>query len=301
MPRGQPFTAMCAALSRPPFAGMADLHAHTTASDGTWSPGQLLAEARKAGLAYLAITDHDTLAGSLEARRLATAGDPAILIGVEITACHRGRDTHLLAYGVDPGHPGLGALLGEMRARRRRRHGARLEALMRRGIRVPELSDAVVPGRRHLAQALADLNLANGLQDAFRRFRAEFMAEARDAAGIEIAAAIDAVMASGGKAVLAHPPQGTNLDGLKSLKEMGLAGLEVYYPDFSKSWTSTLKAWARALGLGLTGGSDCHGPGPRGPGCRHIEPSQAAWLWPDIPKTDSTPGGKPCLALSGAN
>ena len=57
MPRGQPFTAMCAALARPPFAGQADLHGHTTASDGTWSPGRYMAEARKAGLAWVAITD----------------------------------------------------------------------------------------------------------------------------------------------------------------------------------------------------------------------------------------------------
>lgn len=300
MPRGQPFTAMCAALARPPFAGQADLHGHTTASDGTWSPAQFLSEARKAGLAVVAITDHDTIAGALEARGLAEAGGPRLLLGVEITARHLERDTHVLAYHFDPNHPGLNELLAQMRLRRHRRHQARLDALTRRGIHLPDLPTPCVPGRRHLAQALADAGLANSLQDAFRRFRSEFSSGTPDSGGIPITEVLATVNDAGGKAVLAHPPQGTTLEGLRTLKDWGLAGIEVFYPDFSRSWTATLKAWARALGLGLTGGSDCHGQGHRAPGHRHIDPTQAAWLWdPDYPRP--FPGGMPCLALSGAN
>lgn len=300
MPRGQPFTAMCAALARPPFAGQADLHGHTTASDGTWSPSRYLAEARKAGLALIAITDHDTISGALEAQALSQPDGPRLLMGVEITARHMDRDTHVLAYYFDPLHPALCALLAEMRHRRQRRHMARLDALTRRGIHLPDAPPPVVPGRRHLAQALADAGLANSLQDSFRRYRSEFSRGAADSGGIPINEVLATVNDAGGKAVLAHPPQGTTLEGLRTLKGMGLAGLEVFYPDFSRSWTSTLKAWSRALGLGLTGGSDCHGPGPRAPGCRNIDPAQAAWLW-ESDQTRSSTGGMPCLALSGAN
>lgn len=300
MPRGQPFTTLCAALARPPFAGKADLHGHTTASDGAWSPVRYMAEARKAGLALVAITDHDTLDGALEARAHAGMGGPALLLGVEITARHLDRDTHVLAYHFDPNDLVLGSLLNEMRERRRRRHQARLDALTCRGIRAEGFPTPAVPGRRHLAQALADAGLANSLQDAFRRFRSEFSSGAPESGGIPIHEVLAAVNQAGGKAVLAHPPQGTTLSGLRALKEMGLAGLEVHYPDFSRSWISTLKAWAGALGLGITGGSDCHGPGPRGPGCRNIDPALAAWLW-DHGQSPPAFGGTPCLALSGAN
>jgi len=300
MPKGQPFTAMCAALARPPFAGKADLHGHTTASDGTWSPARYLAEARKAGLAIVAITDHDTICGALEAQAISQTDGPRLLMGVEITARHLDRDTHVLAYHFDPLHPALCGLLAEMRLRRQRRHMARLDALSRRGIHLPDTPLPVVPGRRHLAQALADAGLANSLQDSFRRYRSEFSSAVPDCGGIPITEVLATVNDAGGKAVLAHPPQGTTLEGLRTLKGWGLDGLEVFYPDFSRSWTSTLRAWSRALGLGITGGSDCHGPGPRAPGCRNIDPALAAWLW-DSDQTRSSSGGMPCLARSGAN
>ena len=300
MPRGQPFTAMCAALARPPFAGQADLHGHTTASDGTWSPVRYLAEARKAGLAWVAITDHDTVAGALEAQTFCQPDGPRLLLGVEITARHMDRDTHVLAYQFDSINPKLCGLLEEMRRRRHCRHKARLDALARRGIHLPDAPVPEVPGRRHLAQALAEAGLANSLQDSFRRYRSEFSSGAPDSGGIPMIEVLAAVNDAGGKAVLAHPPQGTTLEGLRTLKGWGLGGLEAFYPDFSRSWTSTLRAWARALGLGLTGGSDCHGVVPRVPGYRNIDPALAEWLW-DSGGNRSSSGGMPCLALSGAN
>lgn len=302
MPRGQPFTAMCLALARPIHAGRADLHTHTTASDGEYIPSQLLDVARKAGLALLAVTDHDTLAGAEEAQELARAhaDGPRVLVGVEITARHLDRDTHILAYGFNTHDTPLLSLLQEMRERRVLRHRARLDALSKRGISLPDLPIPAVPGRRHLAKALSDAGLANSLQDAFRRFRPELNAHHADTGGIEMARVLSTVNNAGGYAVLAHPPQGTTLAGLKILHGLGLTGIEAEYPDFSRSWTSTLRAWSRAVGLHLTGGSDCHGPGPRSPGCRNIDPSHAGWI--DTPSAPfSSLGGSPCSARSGAN
>lgn len=302
MPRGQPFTAMCLALARPIHAGRADLHTHTTASDGEYTSSQLVDVARKAGLALLAVTDHDTIAGAQEAQSLAQAhGDSLrVLVGVEITARHLDRDTHILAYGFDTHDSPLLSLLQEMRERRVLRHRARLDAFTRRGITLPDLQMPSVPGRRHLARALSDAGLANSLQDAFRRFRPELNAHHPDTGGIEMARVLTTVNEAGGHAVLAHPPQGTTLAGLKILHGLGLTGIEAEYPDFSRSWTSTLRAWSRAVGLRVTGGSDCHGPGPRSPGCRNIDPVHAGWI--DTPAAPFSPlGGSSCSAHSGAN
>lgn len=302
MPRGQPFTAMCLALARPIHAGRADLHTHTIASDGEYTPCQLVNVARKAGLSLLAVTDHDTIKGAQEAQSLAMVqGDGLrVLIGVEITARHLDRDTHILAYGFDTKNAPLLMLLQEMRERRVLRHQARLDALSRRGIALPDLKTPEVPGRRHLAKALADSGRANSLQDAFRRFRAELNAPHPASGGIEMARVLSTVNEAGGHPVLAHPPQGTTLAGLKNLRDLGLAGIEIEYPDFSRSWTSTLRAWSRAVGLRVTGGSDCHGPGPRSPGCRNIDPAHVAWI--DTPAPLFSPhGGTPCSAHSGAN
>src|SRR5262249_39371452 len=157
MPAGQPFTALCQSAARGPHAGRADLHVHTTHSDGSYTPAQVVELARRAGLSAVALTDHDTLAGLPDARRAAPRSALEVIAGAEITAEHRGREVHLLAYFVDPDHPGLAAALADVRRGRVERFGAMVERL--RGCGVPlgagELrSLPEAPGRRHLAEAL---------------------------------------------------------------------------------------------------------------------------------------------------
>jgi hypothetical protein len=96
MPSRQPFTALCQALHRPPHSGRADLHVHTTASDGTYTPAQVVDLARRTGLAALAITDHDTLTGVASAQEMAAGSGLTIIPGVEITAEHQDRELRLL-------------------------------------------------------------------------------------------------------------------------------------------------------------------------------------------------------------
>src|SRR5687767_5238835 len=100
MPNGQPFTQLCQLLSRPRHFGRVDLHLHTTFSDGTYTPAQIVDLARRSGLSAIAITDHDTCAGVTPARQLA-GPNLEIINGVEITTEFRGRELHLLAYFVD--------------------------------------------------------------------------------------------------------------------------------------------------------------------------------------------------------
>src|SRR5947207_14379908 len=102
MPARQPFTALCRALAQPRTHGRADLHLHTTCSDGTYAPAQIVELARRCGLSALAITDHDTLAALPAARAAAADSGVEVIAGVEISSEYNGRELHLPAYFVAP-------------------------------------------------------------------------------------------------------------------------------------------------------------------------------------------------------
>src|SRR4051794_2493367 len=110
MPAGQPFTVLCQQLARPRWAGRADLHVHTTHSDGTYSPAQVIDLARRSGLSAVAITDHDTTSACGVARR-AAAGQVEVIAGVEITAEFHARELHLLGYFFRPDDTALDTAL----------------------------------------------------------------------------------------------------------------------------------------------------------------------------------------------
>src|SRR5205807_6394943 len=108
MPARQPFTHLCQQLARPATTGRADLHLHTTHSDGTYTPAEVVDLARRSGLAAIAVTDHDTTCGVAAARAAAGTG-LEVIAGVEVTAEHDGREVHLLGYFVRPDDVPLGA------------------------------------------------------------------------------------------------------------------------------------------------------------------------------------------------
>jgi predicted metal-dependent phosphoesterase TrpH len=266
MPRRQPFTALCQLAARGPNASRADLHVHTTASDGTYTPEQVVAVARRCGLAALAITDHDTLAGLPAA--CASAGSALeIISGVEITAERQGRELHLLGYFVALDHPGLNAALEVVRLHRVQRFAEMLERLRRCGVSLVD-ADAPLPtssalGRRHLAQLLVNAGCVSTVQEAFRRYLGERGGVAVPKKRIAVAEAVALVRAAGGVAAWAHPSYDVTRDDLAELRELGLRAVEAAYPDFRGSRVRQLRAWADDLGLAVTGGSDCHGPGRR--------------------------------------
>src|SRR5947209_4861758 len=117
MPAGQPFTVLCQQLARPRWAGRADLHVHTTHSDGTYTPAQVAELARRCGLSAVAITDHDTTAACGVARRIA-GSHLEVIAGVEITAEFHNRELHLLGYFVCLDDAALGTALGCLRTDR---------------------------------------------------------------------------------------------------------------------------------------------------------------------------------------
>src|SRR5262245_23699542 len=135
MPARQPFTQLCQAAARPRSLGRADLHLHTTASDGTYTPAQIVDLAGRSGLAAVAITDHDTLDGIAPARR-AAGSRVEVIAGVEITAEHGGREIHLLAFFVRADNAALNAALGRLRAHRRDRFWDMVNRLRACGVRL---------------------------------------------------------------------------------------------------------------------------------------------------------------------
>jgi predicted metal-dependent phosphoesterase TrpH len=267
MPTRQPFTGLCRSLARPRHAGRADLHLHTTASDGTYAPAEVVDLARRCGLSALAVTDHDTLA-ALPATRAAAAGsDVEIISGVEVTTVYRDRELHLLAYFVAEEDAPLAAALARVRASRAERFREMVERLRGLGVSVEEderagpAPDAL--GRRYLAELLVRQGRVSTVREAFARYLGDHGRVAVPKLMVPVAEALALVRGAGGVAAWAHPAYDCALEALRELTALGLGAVEVEYPGTRPTRSKELRSWAQALGLAVSGGSDCHGPGPR--------------------------------------
>jgi 3',5'-nucleoside bisphosphate phosphatase len=267
MPSRQPFTKLCQLAARGRHGGRADLHLHTTHSDGTYSPAEVVELARRSGLAALAVTDHDTL-GAIPAARVAAGADPEVVPGVEISTEFRGRELHLLAYFVDIADPALNDALTWIRQQRGERFQEMVERLRQAGIVLgdTDLQPEVIPdaiGRRHLAELLVRDRKAGSVREAFARYLHDGSRFVVPKKRLPVAEAIALARGAGGVTAWAHPSAQCDRQSLLELHASGLGAVEVDYPDVRGSRQQQLRGWAAELGLGVTGGSDCHGPGKR--------------------------------------
>lgn len=252
-----------------------DLHAHSTASDGSDSPAALVGEAARAGLDVLAITDHDTTEGWDEAAAQAAERGITLVRGIEVS-CHTETadgqpSVHLLAYLPDP-HDAT--LLREMRRTResRERRAERIVAALARDVDISyedvlaHAEEGATIGRPHIADALVDRGVVRDRDEAFRTYlftgspyyAAHYAPDAVEAVGI--------VLAAGGIPVLAHPfawKRGPHLDEslIEEMSAAGLVGLEAHHPEHSGEGVYRALDIARALGLLVSGSSDYHGVG----------------------------------------
>ena len=246
-----------------------DLHTHSTASDGTDPPAEVMRRAAVAGLDVVALTDHDTLAGHREARDALPPG-LALLTGMELSCRLDDRSVHMLAYGVDPGNAELAAECAAIVAARVGRAQAMVEALRGLGVditwpQVRALAAGGVVGRPHIARAMV---AAGAIASPDEAFTADWIGAGGRAYvsryALDPVAAIGLIRAAGGVAVLAHPRAVSRAEQLSEatiaeLAAAGLAGLEVAHPDHDPAVRQRLAGLAAGLDLVATGGSDDHG------------------------------------------
>ena len=247
-----------------------DLHTHSTFSDGTLEPEQVVELAATRDLTGIALTDHDTTEGVERARKAASATGLEVLLGCELSAEHHGAPVHVLGYGFDPTEPVFAARrawIREGRVARARRMVERLRAL---GAdvdldRVLELAGSGSVGRPHVAQALVE---AGVVADVASAFSPEWIGTGGRAYVVKDAVrpvqAVELIRGAGGVAVLAHPSLHAGAGAvpepvIRAMAAAGLDGLEVDHPDQGPAERARLRALAGALRLEVTGASDCHG------------------------------------------
>lgn len=247
---------------------LADLHTHSTASDGQYSPAELVQLAKNRGVEALALTDHDTTDGLDEAEAAGQTLGVRVLRGIELGAKEH-RSLHLLGYGFSREAPHLMALCAKLRDGRDERKYRIVDFLKEKGVpvcleEVEALAGGEVIARPHFAQAMVRRGYVSTTREAFDRYldteefqRIErFKADARSC--------IDTIRADGGRACLAHPYQlglaeQALEDLLRTLADYGLEAIECFYPRHTPEQTALYLRLAKAYGLQVSGGSDFHG------------------------------------------
>jgi hypothetical protein len=246
-----------------------DLHLHTTHSDGSFTPAEVLTLAHKAGVTALAITDHDITTGIPEATLLGTQLGIEVIPGIEISSTSGDSELHILGYFLDWQDARLNDRLAGLRASRHRRNPQIIERLRDAGIditydEVRALAGTESVGRPHIARVLMDKKIVASAKEAFDRFLANGKPAYVPRDLPSPAEAIQWIKAAKGLAVLAHPtwvktPEGTLMDLVRQLKAAGLDGVEVHYSTHTARQTREYLSLANQLGLLVTGGSDFHG------------------------------------------
>lgn len=283
-----------------------DLHAHSTASDGTDSPAALVEAAAAVGLDVVALTDHDTTAGWRAAHTAADRLGLRLVPGIELSCQRAGRSIHLLGYHVDPADPVLVAEMARTTADRMTRLERIVERLVAAGL--PLTVEAVwahVPagataGRPHIADALVAAGVVGHRDEAFARWLFTGSAYVVEHYAPDPALAVRAVRDAGGVAVLAHPfgaGRGALPEELvEELTEVGLAGLEVWHRDHDEAAMTRAGAVADRLGLIATGSSDYHGTGKRNRLGEHLTGADALAA---IDALATVPGPSPVASVRG--
>jgi predicted metal-dependent phosphoesterase TrpH len=243
-----------------------DLHIHTTESDGTWTPEELVREAARLGLKAIAVTDHDTTAGIRAAQDSAPQG-LEVIPGIEINAAALdGADVHVVGLWIDPHDQALQDQLHILRKSRIERAKSILALLHRLGISlsvedVLKYAHEDVVSRSHIASALLEKGVVATKAEAFERLIGESGPAYVPRYKIEPARAVQLILDAGGVPVLAHPGLLKNLDVLPILVDAGLVGLEVIHPSHNEAQQEFYLSLAEKFHLLPSGGSDCHGPG----------------------------------------
>jgi predicted metal-dependent phosphoesterase TrpH len=253
--------------------GLVDLHVHTLASDGGDRPHELVAAAAAAGVAVLAVTDHDTVAGVAGARAAGERLGVEVLTGCELTATVGDRVVHVLVYGEGLLAPDLADAVEVTRRGRHQRNlaiGERLEQLCGVGYDdAVQLAGASALSRAHFARALLARGAVADVAEAFERYLSSGRPAYVPAPSVSVTDAVALAAKAGGVAVLAHPGRlaaGERDRVLAEALEAGIDGIELWHPQHDAELRRSLAGLVERHGLLATGGSDYHGrhkPGVR--------------------------------------
>ena len=264
---------------------MIDLHLHTTASDGRFTPAQLVDGAAAAGLRAMAVTDHDTTAAVGDVQMLARSHSIDVISGIEITAIDAGRDVHVLGYFIEPAHGGLSAFLTSQRAAR----VARVEAIGHRlaalGVPIdlePLMADVRQQtgrsiGRPQVARAMVEAGYVADTREAFDRWLGRGLPAFIPRQGADSERVIAIIHEARGIASIAHPGKSVTDERIRSLRDHGLDALEAFHPDHDPALVEHYVTLAGSLGLLVTGGSDFHGDPSHGSSLGSVTLPEPEW------------------------
>lgn len=247
---------------------MIDLHTHSTYSDGSMAPDELVRHAKSAGLTAISLTDHDTVDGVAAA--VATGRDIGIEVvpGIELSASSR-TETHILGYFIDTKNAGLKGSLSRALEVRERRMSETADALKRLGFDVTQrdardCAGGAIIGRAHFARAMVAKGYAGSVKEAFDRYLSVGRPAYINVQLLSPGECVRLIRSCGGLAFVAHVHT-TRLDGdelytfLKGLKDEGLSGIEGYYSEYTPARQLEYTQLASRLGLAVSGGTDFHG------------------------------------------
>lgn len=262
-----------------------DLHVHSTASDGTYTPAQLVTYALSKGLSAIALTDHDSIAGLSEAEQSASGTSLEVIRGIEFSTVYEGSDVHIVGLDIDHGNPDFRSSLDRFLRSRDLRNIRMVEKMQQDGISISldllqkRFGDTVLT-RAHIARFLMESGYVTALSEAFDRYLSPGCPYYIEREKVSPLDAVSLIASTGGIPVLAHPIlyhfSDEKLKGLiRSLKEAGLMGIEAIYSTYSADEEAYIRNLARDMDLCLSGGSDFHGnnkPGlDLGCGYGHLE------------------------------
>lgn len=244
-----------------------DLHTHSLKSDGSMTPAEVVREAKKAGLAAIALTDHDTVDGISEAVSEGEKIGVEVIPAIEFSVLSE-TETHILGYYIDPENPELKKTLGEVVELRLERNRVTCRRLNELGfdITLDEVK-AIAPnnfiGRAHFARVLLDKGYIKSVKEGFDKYMSVGKYAYCEKQRLSARDAIDLIKKCGGLSFLAHPhltklPDDELMKFLIELKGFGLCGLEGYYTDYTPEMQEKYQGMARRLGLAISGGTDFH-------------------------------------------
>ena len=247
---------------------LVDLHTHSTASDGQYSPVELVAQAREIGIEVLALTDHDTIAGVNDASYAGEQSGITVLRGVEL-GTSEDRHMHILGLGLSENCPCLSSLCQTLRSSRNKRKYRIVDFLKSKGIsiqlsEVEALASGDVVARPHFAQVMLRHGYVSSIQEAFNLYLDTDEYQKIERFKADALTCIENIHQDGGKAILAHPyllgySNQKLWTTLQRLKDWGLDGLECYYPRHTPNMVRVYLEMACNLGLNISAGSDFHG------------------------------------------